>query len=80
MMHDWWGPGGWGGMGFGPLIWLVLLALAIVGIIALLRQRGDSNGAAGNNSRTPLQILDERFAKGEIDKDEYEERRRLLKG
>jgi putative membrane protein len=28
--------------------------------------------------RTPLDILKERFARGEIDKQEYEERRRVL--
>jgi uncharacterized membrane protein len=28
--------------------------------------------------RTPREILDERFAKGEIQRDEYEERRKAL--
>jgi putative membrane protein len=30
--------------------------------------------------RMPIEILQERFAHGEIDKDEFEERRRLLGG
>ena len=65
MRHEWWegwGAGGFGGMWFGPLIWLLLLVLLIVGVVM----------------PTPLQILNERFARGEIDKDEYEERRRVL--
>jgi putative membrane protein len=36
---------------------------------------GDSQPVPG---RTPLDILRERFARGEIDKDEFEERRRVL--
>jgi putative membrane protein len=41
---------------------------------------GPSQGTLqqGPPARTPLDVLRERFARGEIDKDEFEERRRVL--
>ena len=79
-----WG-GGWGGgwhpgMMFGPLIML----LALVGIVALVvwLVRWFSNGSHrhGGSERHALDILEERFARGEIGKEEFEEKRKLLRG
>jgi uncharacterized membrane protein len=70
MMHEWWegwGPGGWGGMWFGPVIWLALLALLVIGIASFWRRSANRDETAGPHSPTPRQILNERFAKGEID-------------
>jgi len=39
---------------------------------------GRSRRTKHRRGRTPLDILRERFARGEIDKDEFEERRRVL--
>lgn len=82
MMHEWWegwGPGGWGGMWFGPMIWLMLVVLLIVGIASLGRRPPSSSETSAPPSPTPRQILNERFAKGEIDKDEYQERLNALR-
>ncbi|HEY7609199.1 MAG TPA: SHOCT domain-containing protein [Alphaproteobacteria bacterium] len=74
---------GWGGMVFGTLTMFVFLAGVVVLAVLLVRWLG---GGAGHGHdpfsarRTALEILQERFAKGEIDKQEYEERRRVLKG
>jgi putative membrane protein len=75
----WWG-GGWYGMVFGPLLMILALAVAIAVAVLLVRWLGGSwQGAASQASgRTALDILKERFARGEIDKTEYEERRRVL--
>jgi putative membrane protein len=78
----WWG-GGWYGMIFGPLIMILVLAVVIAVAVLLVRWLGGPwPGTASHQvppSRTPLDILKERFARGEIDKEEFEERRRLLR-
>ena len=72
----------WGyGMIFGPLFMILVLAVVIAVAVLLVRwlagpwQGGSHPMPLG---RTPLDILRERFARGEIDKDEFEERRRVL--
>lgn len=69
-----WGDG-WGfGMG---LVWLVFLGLIVAGVVLAIR--GSSEGASGGvRGRSALDILDERFARGEIEREEYEERKRVL--
>lgn len=79
--HYMWG--GWYGWFMGPIMMLVFIALAAVIVILLVRWLGGSgHGPAiqshGPPGKSPLDILKERFAKGEIDKDEFEERRRVL--
>lgn len=70
---------GWGNMmdgwdRFGPLGWLTMLffwTLLILGVVALIRYIGKSGQA--HERKTPLEILKERYAKGEIDKKEFEQ-------
>jgi putative membrane protein len=72
---------GWGHMVFGSLMMLLLLGAIVALIILAARWLGGStSGGAGSMPapRTSLDILKERFARGEIDKQEFEERRRLL--
>lgn len=82
-----WGPGmmwgwGWTGMIFGPLFMILFLALLIAAVVVLVRWiAGPWHPAPPHYpppGRTPLDILKERFARGEIDKAEFEERRRVL--
>lgn len=79
------GPGMmWGGYGmfFGPLFMLLLLIAVVVGIVFALRSLGvwgsTTNTGSDHNSTKALDILKERFAKGEIDGKEFDERKRLL--
>lgn len=76
-----WG-GGWYGMMFGPLFMILVLAVVIAVAVLLVRWLGGPwHGAASHQvapGRTPLDILKERFARGEIDKEEFEERGRAL--
>jgi len=54
----------------------------IVLIVFLVRWLGDRSGSGRESRptshRSPHEILQERFARGEIDKEEYEERRKVL--
>lgn len=77
-----WG-GGWYAMIFGPLFMILGLAVLIAAVVLLVHWLGGPwQGTAPPRhtppGRTPLDILKERFARGEIDKDEFEERRRVL--
>jgi putative membrane protein len=71
--------GGWYGMIFGPLFMILVLAVVIAVAVLLVRWLGGPlHGTNVQPGRTPLDILKERFARGEIDKEEFEDRRRVL--
>ena len=75
------GDMGWGGMIFGPIMMIVFIAVAVVVVVLLVRWLGGPGHGGALHSppgKTPLDILKELFAKGEIDKKEFEERRRVL--
>jgi putative membrane protein len=66
-------------MFLGPLFAIVGLALAVALAVMLSRWLAGPQGpAAPPPSKTALDILKERFARGEIDKAEFEDRRRTL--
>jgi len=84
-----WGPhmmgwgGGWYAMIFGPLFMILFLGVLVALAVVLARWLGGPwPGTYPPHqlppSRTPLDILKERFARGEIDKAEFEDRRRVL--
>lgn len=68
-------------MVFGPLFFLVFLAVAVAVVVLVVRWLGDGRSYAAHppsTGRPPLDILKERFARGEIDMQEFDERRRVL--
>ena len=75
-----WGDGWW--MFFGSTATIVFIAAIVVLVIVLVvRWRGRSGPGGAPYpppGKSPLDILKERFAKCEIDKEEFEERRRNL--
>ena len=76
----WWNNGvGWGSWVVMTLAMVAFWGLVIVGIVALFRDGGrDDRLEHSRRGRSPEQILDERFARGEIDLDEYHARRSVL--
>ena len=78
-MMDW--GDGWCGMIFGPLFMILAIVIAVaVLLVRWLDGPGHESHPPhhGQPRRTALDILKERYARGEIDKEEFEERRRIL--
>ena len=69
------GGGILGGGLFMLLFWGGLIALVVLGGQTLLKQSGNSGDGS---AKSALDILKERYARGEIGQEEYEERRRNL--
>ncbi len=80
------GAGNMMNFGFGPfsgfgwifmLLWWVLIA---VGIVAFIRWLANQSRDTRNHDheKSPLDILKERYAKGEINKEEFEEKKKDL--
>ena len=75
---------GWFGMTIGMIaFWALLIGLAMLVYRGLTS--GDTSNAAkdessGRTSADPRQILAERYARGEIDEDEYQRRLTTLTG
>ena len=73
------GNGGFGmGLG-GPILW-ILIIVAIALLVPWLRGQGARSRPSGpdRDPNRALAILEERYARGEIDHDEFERRRRDL--
>lgn len=66
--------GGWW-IGFGLLHMLLFWGLIILAIVALVKWlSGKPLGPGKTADKTPLQLLQERYVRGEIDRDEYEQK------
>lgn len=78
--HGDWGWG-WGHVVFGSIMMIVFwggLILAIVLAVRWMGGGGPGQSASARGQKTALDILEERFARGEIDKEEFLERKRHL--
>lgn len=74
---DGWGPG-WGWFAMGHLLWWVLLLVAIAVLVRWTLGHGPHRSPGGSDRA--LDLLRERYARGEIDQQEFEERKRVLGG
>ncbi len=75
-MHDWgmmnWG---WGGMIFQLLFWLILIGVIIWGVKSISERNRKSTRSSEESA---LNILKKRYARGEIDKKEFEQKKKDL--
>ena len=69
-MFDWHGYGG----GMMWIFW-ILIVVALVWFVTFVTRRG---GSPPGNENTALEILKERYAKGEIDREEFEQKKKDL--
>jgi putative membrane protein len=75
--------GNWGQMmeyGYGGgLMWLIILVVVGIGVYILL-QVSKSKNSDVSNIETPLDVLKKRYASGEIDKEEFDRKKKDMEG
>lgn len=72
------GHEGWFGFG-GGFMWLFWILIIVVLVFVLRAALGGGSTITGSpQQETPLEILKKRFARGEIDEEEFERRRKEL--
>lgn len=71
----WWMP-------FHGIMWVIFIAAVVVGLVLLVRLiwHGGARPSLPSQRSSALDALDARYAKGEIDRDDYLQRKRDLTG
>ncbi|MBI4298507.1 MAG: SHOCT domain-containing protein [Chloroflexi bacterium] len=72
--------GGFGWMGFGAVFMVIFWVLVIWAVIALVQglSRPGSSNVESSQQDSAMEVLKRRYARGEISKEEYEEKKRDL--
>lgn len=70
---------GWGGWIVMTLAMVAFWALVVFAVVAIFRGTQNAGPTVRNPGRDPMEILDERFARGEIDSDDYHARKDVLR-
>lgn len=81
MMHDMWN-GQWGGYWPMWLFWIAILLLILWVIVWGIRMATRSHAdreIAARTGKTALEILEERYARGEIDEEEFQHKKQTLR-
>ncbi len=70
--------GGFGWMWFMPIFMILFWGLIIWGVVALVRGLSGSRSADSPKAESALDVLKRRYARGDISKEEYEEKKKDL--
>lgn len=62
------------------VLFLVIVAAILVGSVLVARSLWRRDGSTQTQRNEAVEILKQRYARGEIDRDEFDERRRVLEG
>lgn len=68
----------WGWSLFMGIFWLIILAFVIYVVVRMLKHYEIGSGN-DNSKNDPLEIVKQRYAKGDINKDEFEQLKKDLK-
>jgi putative membrane protein len=79
------GPGGWGNMmhygtGYGGMFMWIIILIVIGVLVYFFVQSQNKKGQTPAQNESHLDILKRRYAKGEIEKEEYEKMKKDLEG
>lgn len=71
---------GFGGHGWGMGWWWIIGLIIVIAVVWAIVKGLNQNNQLVNKStqKSPLDILKERYARGEIDKEEFEERKKKI--
>lgn len=68
-----------GGMFFGGgLMWIIWILIIVAVVFVLKTMMGNGSSGSGAKSESPLEILQRRYASGEIDEQEFKQKRKQL--
>ncbi len=70
--------GGFGGMWLMPIFWILIIGLIIWAIVVLVGGSTGSRGPDSSKADSALEVLKSRYARGEIGKEEYDEKKKDL--
>jgi putative membrane protein len=72
---NWYGSGGWFWMSFSMVVFWAI----VIGLVVWVVRQFSRPSITGVQGSTAIKILEERFARGEIDKVELEQRKSVLR-
>ena len=77
-MMDSWMMGGFGWMWFMPVLGIAVIAIVVWAVVTSARRSDGSGGSDSPRLDSALDVLKKRYARGEIDKQEFEEKKKDL--